>query len=614
MLSNNGFQGGQGDPGEFVSIWLVIRRNLLPVAFLFGIAVILTSLYMRTVPDRYRTVAQMVLSLSETRYSDTTGRLETIELGRSSIETEIEKLKSRDFAGQVAETLGLFEDDSFVSRINPDTGLEQPAALHREAVIDKVLGSYSLSRAGESLAISVEGRSTDAELSAALANTVITQYISNELGERIDRLDKNIDDVRRRVNLLGEELTSNEADLANFIRSDNLDDEQLLDQLRSAAERARTILSIGLEQNVPPEEELALREELAAAEERLQLRTRQELTLLRKEREIELLRSRYQASVDELNLLETRSGQIEAGTSQVSVARVPQVPYAPNRALTVALAGAMSIMIGFVLALIREGLDRTIKTEKQIFNATGLQNLGYFVKQKYGPKGRAAAVFEPIENPRTPLAETARGILTNCIKFQHSKVVLVSSALPNEGKSFISTVLATTAAADGMNVALVDLDVYRKGATKLLIPDSADIKCSDLYSYDIVPQQVVGAQDAPGKLDLITVESPTRELTDDAEMKLRKLKDTLTSRYDLVVIDTPPALVMDEVYRNNTLIDAAILVVRWGRSPQDAVQAVTRRLSQADVNVIGTILNDVDPKKFRWIGYEGYYGHYDYYK
>lgn len=614
MLSNNGFQGGQSDPGEFVSIWLVIRRNLLPVAFLFGIAVILTSLYMRTVPDRYRTVAQMVLSLSETRYSDTTGRLETIELGRSSIETEIEKLKSRDFAGQVAETLGLFEDDSFVSRINPDTGLEQPAALHREAVIDKVLGSYSLSRAGESLAISVEGRSTDAELSAALANTVITQYISNELGERINRLDKNIDDVRRRVNLLGEELTSNEADLANFIRSDNLDDEQLLDQLRSAAERARTILSIGLEQNVPAEEELALREELAAAEERLQLRTRQELTLLRKEREIELLRSRYQASVDELNLLETRSGQIEAGTSQVSVARVPQVPYAPNRALTVALAGAMSIMIGFVLALIREGLDRTIKTEKQIFNATGLQNLGYFVKQRYGPKGRAAAVFEPIENPRTPLAETARGILTNCIKFQHSKVVLVSSALPNEGKSFISTVLATTAAADGMNVALVDLDVYRKGATKLLIPDSDNIKCSDLYSYDIVPQQVVGAQDAPGKLDLITVESPTRELTDDAEMKLRKLKDTLTSRYDLVVIDTPPALVMDEVYRNNTLIDAAILVVRWGRSPQDAVQAVTRRLSQADVNVIGTILNDVDPKKFRWIGYEGYYGHYDYYK
>lgn len=614
MLSNNGFQGGQGDPGEFVSIWLVIRRNLLPVAFLFGIAVILTSLYMRTVPDRYRTVAQMVLSLSETRYSDTTGRLETIELGRSSIETEIEKLKSRDFAGQVAETLGLFEDDSFVSRINPDTGLEQPAALHREAVIDKVLGSYSLSRAGESLAISVEGRSTDPSLSAALANTVITQYISNELGERISRLDKNIDDVRRRVNLLGEELTSNEADLANFIRSDNLDDEQLLDQLRSAAERARTILSIGLEQNVPPEEELALREELAAAEERLQLRTRQELTLLRKEREIELLRSRYQASVDELNLLETRSGQIEAGTSQVSVARVPQVPYAPNRALTVALAGAMSIMIGFVLALIREGLDRTIKTEKQIFNTTGLQNLGYFVKQKYGPKGRAAAVFEPIENPRTPLAETARGILTNCIKFQHSKVVLVSSALPNEGKSFISTVLATTAAADGMNVALVDLDVYRKGATKLLIPDSDNIKCSDLYSYDIVPQQVVGAQDAPGKLDLITVESPTRELTDDAEMKLRKLKDTLTSRYDLVVIDTPPALVMDEVYRNNTLIDAAILVVRWGRSPQDAVQAVTRRLSQADVNVIGTILNDVDPKKFRWIGYEGYYGHYDYYK
>ena len=614
MKSTYGVTSSQSESAEFVNIWLLLRRNMIPVAILVLAAVVLTSVYMRSVPDRYRTDAQMVLALSETRFSDSTGNLETFELSRSSVETELAKLRSRDFAEQVAETLDLFQDDSFVSGIDPETNLPVSEEMRRQAVTDKVLASYSVIREGESLALTVEGRSTDPDLAAAFANTVISEYIKNEFNNRVNRLQKSIGDLRRRVGLLGEEFTQAEARLAEFIRNDNLDDEQLSDRLRNTVERARTILEAGLEQQVPPEDEKAMREELADAEQRLQSRTRLELSLLAKERETELLRSRYQSAVDDLNLLETRIGQEDPGTTQVSVARVPLKAYAPSRLLAVLLAGAMSVIIGFVLSLVREGLDRTIKTEKQIFKMTGLQNLGYFVKQKVKPTKNQAAVAEPIENPNSPLAEAARGVLTNCIKFQDTKILLVTSALPNEGKSFLSSVLATTAAADGMDTLMIDLDTYRRGASKLLVPDSVKFQQTDLYSDNLVVQPVPMAQKATGTLDLMTVASPTRELTSAAEAKLKRVKETLSKQYDLIVIDTPPALVMDEVFRNDALVDAVLLVSRWGKTPQDALQTASRRLAQSGFHILGTVLNDVDPKKFRWIGYEGYYGHYDYYK
>lgn len=614
MHSSNDVAGSQDETGDFINIWLLVRRNIKAIAILVFAIVVLTAIYMLSVPDRYQTKAQMVLAVSETRFSETTGRMETFEFGRASVETELSKLRSRDFAEQVATQLNLFENERFVNPINDKTGLPVPDEIHREAVIDKVLNSYSVSRTGESHAVTVEGRSTDPVLAAGMANAVITVYIENELDGRVARLQKFIDDLKRRVELLGEELTQAEAELADFIRNDNLDDEQVMVRLRSNVEREKAILSAGIEQEISEEEEQILRARVAEAEEKLQLRTRSELSLLRKEREIELLRSRFQTAIDNLNLLETRIGQVEGGTVQVSVARVPISPYAPNRVLATVLAGMMALILGFVLALIREGLDRTVRSEQQILKATGLRNLGYFTTQKK-PNGKAQdAIEDLLKNPRSPLAESARGVLTNCIKFQDAKILLVTSGLPNEGKSLVSAVLAASAAADGMDTLLIDLDTHRRGATKLLFANPDDVQRSDIYGDNLIVQPVPIAAQTPGTLDLITVESPTRELTDAADNKLRKLKDALTARYDLIVIDTPPALLLDEVYRNDALVDAVLLVARWGKTRQDALGVAARRLSHAGFNVLGTILNDVDPKKFRWIGYGGYYGNYDDYK
>ncbi|WP_170341697.1 GumC family protein [Ruegeria arenilitoris] len=611
MQSGDDAIASQHETNDFINIWLLLRRNLLVIFLLVVGAVSATAFYMSTIPDQYRSDAQMVLALTETRFSESTGQLETYELNRSSVETELARLRSRDFAEQVADRLGLFDDPSFVRRA-PGADSEADEEIHRAAVTDKVLASYSVSRAGESLAISIEGRSTSPVLAAALPNTVIAVYIANERDARVNRLMTSIDNLKRRVGILGEELTQAESNLAEFIREDNLDDEQFVTRLRAEVERRKAQLRIGIERNLPEDEILALQEQLITSEQELEARTRLELSLLRREREVELLRTRYQTTIDNLTLLETRIGQLEDGTVQVSKARIPVEPYAPSRSLITVLAGLFAMIVGFIIALVREGLDRTVRSENQIFRMTGLSNLGYIARQRRSKMfaGENKAIENLLQSQKSPLAEAARGILTNCIKFQHSKVILITSGLPNEGKSFVSSVLATSAAVDGLNALLIDLDTHRRGATKTFIPDMDEVQLSEIYSDSVTLQHALTTE-TKGSLDLITAASPTHELSDAASNKLKQLKETLLDQYDIIIVDTPPALVMDEVYRNDILADAVLLVARWGKTPQHALQAAAKRLQSSGFNVLGTILNDVDPKKYRWTTYEGYYGTYD---
>lgn len=611
MQSGDDVIANQHETNDFINIWLLLRRNLLVIFLLVVGAVSATAFYMSTIPDQYRSDAQMVLALTETRFSESTGQLETYELNRSSVETELARLRSRDFAEQVADRLGLFDDPSFVRRA-PGADSEADEEIHRAAVTDKVLSSYSVSRAGESLAISIEGRSTSPVLAAALPNTVIAVYIANERDARVNRLMTSIDNLKRRVGILGEELTQAESNLAEFIREDNLDDEQVVTRLRAEVERRKAQLRIGIERNLPEDEILALQEQLVTSEQELEARTRLELSLLRREREVELLRTRYQTTIDNLTLLETRIGQLEDGTIQVSKARIPVEPYAPSRSLITVLAGLFAMIVGFIIALVREGLDRTVRSENQIFRMTGLSNLGYIARQRRSKMfaGENKAIENLLQSQKSPLAEAARGILTNCIKFRHSKVILITSGLPNEGKSFVSSVLATSAAVDGLNALLIDLDTHRRGATKTFIPDMDEVQLSEIYSDSVTLQHALTTE-TKGSLDLITAASPTHELSDAASNKLKQLKETLLDQYDIIIVDTPPALVMDEVYRNDILADAVLLVARWGKTPQHALQAAAKRLQSSGFNVLGTILNDVDPKKYRWTTYEGYYGTYD---
>lgn len=611
MQSGDDVIANQHETNDFTNIWLLLRRNLLVIFLLIVAMVSATAFYMSTIPDQYKSDAQMVLALTETRFSESTGQLETFELNRSSVETELAKLRSRDFAEQVAERLGLFDDPSFVRRV-AGANSEQDEEIHRAAVTDKVLASYSVSRAGESLAVSIEGRSTSPILAAALPNTVIAVYIANENDARVNRLNNSIDNLKRRVSILGEELTQAESSLAEFIRQDNLDDEQVVTRLRAEVERRKAQLRIGIERELSEDELQRLRDQLASAEQELEARTRLELSLLRREREVELLRTRYQTTIDNLTLLETRIGQLEAGTTQVSKARIPIEPYAPSRSLITVLAGLFAMIAGFIIALVREGLDRTVRGEQQIYRATGLNNLGYIARQRRNSMqvGQNKAIENLVLTQKSPLAEAARGILTNCIKFQNSKVILVTSGLPNEGKSFVSSVLATSAAVDGLNALLIDLDTHRRGATKTFIPNMDEVQLSEIYSDSVTLQHALTTE-TKGTLDLITAASPTHELSDSASNKLKQLKETLLGQYDIIIVDTPPALVMDEVYRNDILADAVLLVARWGKTPQHALQAAAKRLQNAGFNILGTILNDVDPKKYRWMTYEGYYGSYD---
>ena len=93
---------------------------------------------------------------------------------------------------------------------------------------------------------------------------------------------------------------------------------------------------------------------------------------------------------------------------------------------------------------------------------------------------------------------------------------------------------------------------------------------------------------------------------------LGQLRTRLKDEYDLVLVDTPPVLVLDEACRLNPLIDGAVIVVRWGQTTEEVLSDAAERLSRNGVPIAGTVINDVDLRKQRAYGYSGYAYNYSY--
>lgn len=152
------------------------------------------------------------------------------------------------------------------------------------------------------MAIDIISTANSARLAADIANAIPAVYIENSLADQRASVSSSIVFLRERVETLGEELTLAEVELANFIRENKLDDDQLPDRLRSQVQYLTTFLKTA----DASQDAERLQSELTKVEIELQERTRAELEQMRRERLLEVLRLRYQTAIEKLNELETQ--------------------------------------------------------------------------------------------------------------------------------------------------------------------------------------------------------------------------------------------------------------------------------------------------------------------
>lgn len=305
---------------------------------------------------------------------------------------------------------------------------------------------------------------------------------------------------------------------------------------------------------------------------------------------------------------------------------VPREPVMPNVPLNVAAGLCGGLLLGIMVALGRERLDRSIKVPEEVERDLGLSYLGLlpqiapsgWVPTRRGRRvsGRSDRVHGQSESPElvvalqpsSGIAEAARAIRTNIVFISPDRPVrslLVTSAGPSEGKTTVATSLAITMAQAGQRIVLVDCDLRRPRVHRLFsVSNDYGVTSALLES----PEDVVVHESEVQNLSVLPSgplpPNPAELLHSDA---FRALIEHLGQRFDRVIIDSPPVLPVTDAAVLSTRVDGALLVVRASATTREVAQRAARSLRDVGGRIVGVVLNAVDLESRRYGFYRYYY-------
>jgi polysaccharide biosynthesis transport protein len=345
-------------------------------------------------------------------------------------------------------------------------------------------------------------------------------------------------------------------------------------------------------------------------------------------RDVESNRTLYEGLLEKLKEAGVTAGLRSNNFRIINAARVPTAPSEPNIPRNLAFALVLGIISGVGLAFLLENMDNTVRTPEQAQAISGLPSLGMIpLGSKSGNRGPSGARLtltsskEAVEmvtqvRPQSQMAESYRALRTSLLLSNLGappKVVMVTSARPQEGKTTTSINTAIVLAQKGVRVLLVDADLRRPSVHKTLGmgPRSG---LSNVLTGTATLQQTVTTSPVLPNLFILPAGSPPpnpAELLASAHM--RDLLVELREQYDHIVIDTPPTLSVTDAVVLSPRADATILVIRSGQTTKQALRRSRDILMQVNAHVAGVLLNAVDltsPDYYYYYEYQGKYGHY----
>ncbi|WP_354683798.1 polysaccharide biosynthesis tyrosine autokinase [Cupriavidus necator] len=301
-------------------------------------------------------------------------------------------------------------------------------------------------------------------------------------------------------------------------------------------------------------------------------------------------------------------------------ARNPEEPIKPKKALVIALAAFLGVLIGVVAAFVRNALYGGITDSQDIEQHAGLS-----VYATVPLSSAQALLTEDIRqrkrgkfllaerNPNEPAIESLRSLRT-ALQFAmldaDNKRVLLTGPTPGVGKSFISANLSVVMASGGKRVLLIDADM-RKGHLNQYFGKGRNNGLADVLLGKVGFDEAVH-REVFENLDFLSTgglpPNPAELLLND---RMVKLLDELGHHYDLVLIDTPPVLAVADTAILAARCGTVFLVTRFEKTTIGEVTESAKQLRQAHADVNGVVFNGLDPNAYRY-GYGSKYGRYRY--
>ncbi|MBK1988959.1 polysaccharide biosynthesis tyrosine autokinase [Sphaerospermopsis aphanizomenoides BCCUSP55] len=310
------------------------------------------------------------------------------------------------------------------------------------------------------------------------------------------------------------------------------------------------------------------------------------------EREISATDSSYQALLDRYQELQVAENLQVSNARIVTPALIPAVPIRSRQYINLLQGLIGGIVLGVATAFVLERLDKTIKTPKSAKDLLGYTLLGYVPPF---PNGGFTPEVIVRKQPDSPISEAFRMLQTNLRFFnseQSIKVIVVSSAVPKEGKSTISANLAFSISQLGRNVLLVDADLRHPSQHKIWeIPNEVGLS-------NVLKRQLdlnLAVTEIVPNLEVITageINNNPAALLDSSQMAVFVAQ--VAQKYDFVIIDTAPLTVAADATILGKLANGILFVVRPGKVDSTSISLSKEMLEKADQNVLGIAMNGIN--------------------
>ena len=317
----------------------------------------------------------------------------------------------------------------------------------------------------------------------------------------------------------------------------------------------------------------------------------------------------------------------------------PTKPIKPNKKMNMIIGIVLGLGIGVGLAFVLHSLDSKIRTFDDVRKNVGLSILGTipFIniydsdivqiekmldESKDEEEKKLKSIKHQIESrlithyaPKSSVSESFRILRTNLVskrKDTSAFIILITSSGPKEGKSTIQANLATALSQTGSKVVLVDLDL-RRPMVHSLFDFKKEVGISDFLVDKTQELEPLVKKTAIPNLDVITsgyIPPNPSELL--GSVRMDDALALLKSKYDYILLDSPPVIAVTDSMILAKKVDALNLVVRVGKADKNVVKRAKELLDNIDVKITGAIINGVQPHKY-YSSYEYNYYYYYYY-
>lgn len=358
--------------------------------------------------------------------------------------------------------------------------------------------------------------------------------------------------------------------------------------------------------------------------ERIQGLPETQQQILRMSRDVEVTQQVYVQLLNKIQEMSITKASTVGNVRILDDAVVQPGPVEPRKAVTVVLWTLIGGFLSVAFVIVRGILNRGVESAEQIEDL-GLPVYGTVplsedqkrlvrrFKRRHQKRGREVACGVLAQNsPDDTAVEALRGLRTSlhfAMLEATNNRLMITGPSPNIGKSFISVNLGAVIAQGGKRVLVVDADM-RKGHVHTAFNAESQGGLSEVLAEKCGIEEAIRQSPVNGLSYIARGKAPPNPSELLMSDRFSQLLESLSQRFDLVIIDTPPVLAVTDAAVIGHQCGTTLMVARFGLNPAREIDVAIRRLESAGVEVKGGILNAIERKAATSFGY-GYY-HYAY--